>query len=264
LRYRAVKSCPLNSHGRQRRKRERVAGSIVCGYGAAPQPGALRARDASQFYWALGYSPAVVEQCARQVVTIRNTVALSYRSGIVIGTGPDVAAPGWAVQFEMEQLVRAGLAPLDALIAATGGAARILGVTDIGTVQPGSRADLVILDGDPLEDITNIRRIQAAAPATREQSRSLRLDLMRPNSMSDNDQISGSLSACVMFPRGSGNQRAVLVHARYERTRRRGGRAAPRPINFRPADQVMTSVRFTRRASGSRRGRGRPDPGRRG
>jgi Tol biopolymer transport system component len=120
-----------------------------------------------QFYWALGYSPTLVEQRAQQAVTARLATARMHRSGVLVGTGPDVMAPGWAVHFEMEQLVLAGLSPLEALTAATGGAARILGVGDLGTLQPGNRADLVILDADPLVDIRNTLRIGEVIQAGR-------------------------------------------------------------------------------------------------
>jgi Tol biopolymer transport system component len=120
-----------------------------------------------QLYWALGYSPTLVEQWAQQAVAVRQTTARMHSSGVLVGTGPDNMAPGWAVHFEMEQLVRAGLPPLEALIAATGGAARILGVSDLGTLQPGNRADLVILDADPLVDIRNTRRIGEVVQAGR-------------------------------------------------------------------------------------------------
>jgi hypothetical protein len=75
--------------------------------------------------------------------------------------------PGWALHFELEELVRAGLTPLEALTSATGTAASILGVEDIGTLRVGSRADLVVLDADPLEDIRHTRRIHLVMQAGR-------------------------------------------------------------------------------------------------
>ncbi|HWW85992.1 MAG TPA: amidohydrolase family protein, partial [Vicinamibacterales bacterium] len=54
---------------------------------------------------------------------------------------------------------RAGLTPIEALRAATTVPARVLNVTDVGAVYVGQRADMVILDGDPLTDISNVRRV---------------------------------------------------------------------------------------------------------
>jgi imidazolonepropionase-like amidohydrolase len=59
----------------------------------------------------------------------------------------------------LEELVSAGLSPLEALSAATGSAARALGAEEIGAIEVGRLADLVLLDADPLEDIRNTRKI---------------------------------------------------------------------------------------------------------
>jgi imidazolonepropionase-like amidohydrolase len=55
----------------------------------------------------------------------------------------------------------AGLSPAEALVAATKTSAAILGLDDLGVVAPGKSADFVVLDANPLDDITNSRRISA-------------------------------------------------------------------------------------------------------
>jgi imidazolonepropionase-like amidohydrolase len=61
----------------------------------------------------------------------------------------------------LELLVRAGLSPMDALLAATSRAAtRLDRGQEFGTIAPGRAADLVILSADPLADIRNVRRIE--------------------------------------------------------------------------------------------------------
>ena len=80
--------------------------------------------------------------------------------GVTIGTGTDIWEVPTGVHMELEQLVAAGLTPAQAIRAATADAARILGADkDLGTIEVGKWADLVILDADPLVDIRNTRRI---------------------------------------------------------------------------------------------------------
>lgn len=84
--------------------------------------------------------------------------------GIVAGTdaGFPYIFPGTALHRELELLVSAGLSPMAALQAATRNAARSVGLGhESGTISVGKRADLVVLDADPLADIANIRKIHA-------------------------------------------------------------------------------------------------------
>ena len=79
---------------------------------------------------------------------------------MTVGTGTDIWQHPAGVHMEMEELVAAGLTPLEAIRAATANAARILGADrDLGTVAVGKLADLMILDRDPTTDIRNTRRI---------------------------------------------------------------------------------------------------------
>ena len=69
--------------------------------------------------------------------------------------------PGFSLHDELMLLVRAGLSPMEALQAATLNPARVLGLEDIlGTVEKGKLSDLVLLDGNPLADITNTTKIK--------------------------------------------------------------------------------------------------------
>jgi predicted amidohydrolase len=70
--------------------------------------------------------------------------------------------PGFSLHDELALLVQAGLTPLQALQAATRNAARFMcREQDLGTIQPGKLADLVLLEANPLDDIANTRRINA-------------------------------------------------------------------------------------------------------
>ncbi|RDI35034.1 amidohydrolase family protein [Lentzea flaviverrucosa] len=84
--------------------------------------------------------------------------------GVVAGTDAGFAYvfPGFSLHDELALLVQAGLSPAQALQAATRDAARCVGREhESGTVTPGKQADLVVLDADPLRDITNVGRVHA-------------------------------------------------------------------------------------------------------
>ena len=92
----------------------------------------------------------------------REMVRLMRDAGVPILAGTDQAPDGASLHRELELLVEAGLSPLEAIVAATSRPAAFLGLTEeLGTVEAGKRADLVLLDGDPLADIANTRRIAA-------------------------------------------------------------------------------------------------------
>ena len=67
--------------------------------------------------------------------------------------------PGFALHRELELLVASGLSPLQALRAATLTAAQALGKEELGSVEPGKLADMVVLDADPLQEIHNLKKI---------------------------------------------------------------------------------------------------------
>jgi imidazolonepropionase-like amidohydrolase len=93
-------------------------------------------------------------------------VGAMHRAGVPFLAGTDTAAgvhvfPGFSLHEELEYFVRAGFTPLEALQTATSNPARFLDRADMGTVQKGKLADLVLLDADPLADIRNTRKIRA-------------------------------------------------------------------------------------------------------
>jgi cytosine/adenosine deaminase-related metal-dependent hydrolase len=93
-------------------------------------------------------------------------VDLMHQAGVPIGAGTDTpigfAVPGYSLHSELELLVRAGLSPLEALRSATLRPAEFFGLEgEMGTVEPGRLADLVLLGGNPLDDITQTRSVLA-------------------------------------------------------------------------------------------------------
>jgi imidazolonepropionase-like amidohydrolase len=97
---------------------------------------------------------------------LRNLKLLSD-GGVMIAMGTDSGTgtgrwQGYFEQVEMELMVKAGMTPMQTLVASTGNAAKVMGIDkEIGTLQPGKRADLVVLGADPLADIRNTRTIES-------------------------------------------------------------------------------------------------------
>ena len=90
-------------------------------------------------------------------IQARNLARLSAE-GVTIGFGTDGGA-GWSPHAEMEDMVRAGMTPADVIVAATRNSADLLALDDLGTLETGKSADFVVLEANPLDDITNTRRI---------------------------------------------------------------------------------------------------------
>jgi imidazolonepropionase-like amidohydrolase len=115
-----------------------------------------------------GVPPERAAQAARRFAMLVDAVRAMHRAGIPIVAGTDQTVPGHSLHRELELYVRAGFTPMEALQAATLVPARVMGMErEVGTVQPGKAADLVLLDADPLADISNTRRISAVIAAGR-------------------------------------------------------------------------------------------------
>jgi imidazolonepropionase-like amidohydrolase len=99
--------------------------------------------------------PGVPEPYAIQA---RNLAKLNAAGVVRIGMGTD-GSTDWAAHVEMADMVAAGMTPAQVIVAATRTNAEILQIPDVGTVAPGKAADFLVLDANPLDDITNTRRI---------------------------------------------------------------------------------------------------------
>jgi imidazolonepropionase-like amidohydrolase len=97
---------------------------------------------------------------------LRNLKLLSD-GGVMIAMGTDSGTglgrwQGYFEQVEMELMVKAGMTPMQTLVASTGNAAKVMALDkEVGTLQPGKRADFVVLTADPLADIKNTRTIES-------------------------------------------------------------------------------------------------------
>jgi imidazolonepropionase-like amidohydrolase len=102
--------------------------------------------------------PSFFETAQRNLKTLADA-GIPYGAGT--DAGPPGRFPGYSAHWELELMVDAGLTPQQALAAATQRAAEFLKADDLGTLEPGRRADFVVLNADPLADIRNTRTIRA-------------------------------------------------------------------------------------------------------
>ena len=116
--------------------------------------GTVPAADLQRMQEAQRDRPAAQESFG---ILARNLARLS-QAGITVAFGTDGSTP-WAVHQEMEDMVRSGMTPAQVIVAATRNSAELMQMTDIGTVEVGKSADFIVLDANPLDDITNTRRI---------------------------------------------------------------------------------------------------------
>ena len=99
---------------------------------------------------------------ARSLVAIK---AL-HDAGVAIVAGTDEGVPAFSVYREIELYVKAGFTPLEALRSATSVSAASMKLEkEVGTIEAGKRADLLVLDGNPLDDISNIRKVRSVMRA---------------------------------------------------------------------------------------------------
>lgn len=130
----------------------------------AMAPPALLENWRTDFQLTLGWAPSDYDSARAVWPTVLRFVRLLYDRGVFLVAGTDAnnpwLPPGPSFHRELELLVAAGI-PTDAVLRiATRNGAEALGILDsAGTIEPGQRADLVLLEGNPLMDIRNTRRI---------------------------------------------------------------------------------------------------------
>jgi imidazolonepropionase-like amidohydrolase len=109
-------------------------------------------------------SPAAARYREALKVASRNLKALSD-AGVPVAMGTDSGPParfqGYFEHRELQLMVEAGLTPAQALFAATGGAARCMGLADVGRIEPKAWADFLVLRSDPLADVRNTTTLEA-------------------------------------------------------------------------------------------------------
>jgi imidazolonepropionase-like amidohydrolase len=97
-------------------------------------------------------------------IAMRNAKKL-YDAGVPVAMGTDSGPPqrfqGYFEHMELEHMVKAGLTPMQTIVASTSTAAKAVKAADVGTIEAGKWADFVVLGGNPLDDIRNTRKIES-------------------------------------------------------------------------------------------------------
>jgi imidazolonepropionase-like amidohydrolase len=109
-----------------------------------------------------GYFPPVIASKAMEVGTqIQQTFGKAYKAGVKIAFGTDAGVYAHGKNYlEFGYMVEAGMLPMEAIKAATTSAADLLGISDkTGSITVGKFADIIAIDGDPLQDIKNMKNV---------------------------------------------------------------------------------------------------------
>jgi imidazolonepropionase-like amidohydrolase len=107
-------------------------------------------------------NPSSAQKALTVAPRIQQNLHDAYESGVKIAFGTDQGlVPHGQNAQEFALMVAAGMSPMDAIIAATGSAADLIGdPQDVGSVRPGRYADVVAVDGDPLNDVHTLEHVQ--------------------------------------------------------------------------------------------------------
>lgn len=107
--------------------------------------------------------PKAVEGARERYGILQRSLAKLSKAGAKLILGADTGLEdhvfGLAEQLELQAMVEAGMTPAQGIVAATGRAAEFLHIDDTGTLKAGKRADFLVLDANPLDDIATTRRI---------------------------------------------------------------------------------------------------------
>ena len=110
----------------------------------------------------LNVPPSMLKKGQQVMPAARKNIAHAFASGVKVGFGTDAAVyPHGLNAHEFAVMVKLGLTPLQAIQAATVNDADLLGWSDkIGALEPGHYADIIAVDGDPLQDVTTLERVR--------------------------------------------------------------------------------------------------------
>ena len=108
---------------------------------------------------------AAVERARTQYGILQRSLARLAKANAKITLGCDTGLEdylfGMSEQHELESMVKAGMTPMQVIVAATSRPAEYMKLDKMGTLAAGKEADFLVLDANPLDDITNTRRISS-------------------------------------------------------------------------------------------------------
>jgi imidazolonepropionase-like amidohydrolase len=111
------------------------------------------------------FKPTAVPYLLTSLIFLKKLTKAFHEAGVTILLGTDAAEdqpfmlPGFSIHDELQELVSAGLSPFEAIKAGTSNAANLLSPSqEFGTVATGKRADLILVERNPFEDVANIKR----------------------------------------------------------------------------------------------------------
>jgi imidazolonepropionase-like amidohydrolase len=131
------------------------------------EPGILKvAPELKEGLETMGAPAPKADQSAATFRAMEATVRVLHQAGVPLVAGTDQAVPGFSLDREIELHVQAGFTPMEAIQSATVVAAQAMGMEkESGTIEAGKRADVILVDGNPLKNISDIRKVSAVFAA---------------------------------------------------------------------------------------------------
>jgi imidazolonepropionase-like amidohydrolase len=128
---------------------------------ASFEPGITKAPfTLSTKYASLGAPASAASRFQQRMVQTEQVIGALQKAGIPIVAGSDTGLLGYGLYRELELYVKAGMTPLEAIQSATSVPARAMNLAgESGTIEPGKRADVILVNGNPLENISDIRKV---------------------------------------------------------------------------------------------------------
>ena len=133
------------------------------------EPGILKvAPELQSALMHTGVSPADTARAQAQLRDFLAIIGALHRAGVTVVAGTDQTVPGHSLHRELELYVQAGFTAMEAIQAATVVPARVMHLDgETGTIAAGKRADLLVVDGNPLERFSDLRRVSLVVAAGR-------------------------------------------------------------------------------------------------